>query len=126
VFLTQNLSSDDLVDYLAQERMIDGSVRQKLGMYCFTPMEKNRWIVDSLATGPPDTLKKFCAILRKVKKNFIADELEKGILCSLFEVNAKHFEQYKMSNSFKIQWNLRRSGTYHCPEMSINSNRLLQ
>jgi len=81
VFLTQNLSSDDLVDYLAQERMIDDSTRQKLEMHCFTPMEKNRWIIESLITGPPNTLKRFCAILRKVKKSsYIADELERGIL----------------------------------------------
>jgi len=79
VFLTQNLSSDDLVDYLKQERMIDDSIHQKLGMHCFTPMEKNRWIVDSLVTGPPDILKKFCTILRKVKKSYIADELERGM-----------------------------------------------
>ncbi|XP_065901002.1 uncharacterized protein [Dysidea avara] len=78
VFLTQNLSSNDLVDYLVQERMIDDSIHQKLGMPCFTPMEKNRWIIDSLVTGPPNTFKRFCAILRKVKKyNYIAEELER-------------------------------------------------
>ena len=67
------------MDYLIAERLVDSSAGEKLGMMCFTPMEKNRIIIDNLLRGPPGTLKKFCAILRKVKKySYIADELEKG------------------------------------------------
>ena len=79
VLLSQKLSADDLMDYLIADRLVDDSVGEKLGMMCFTPMEKNRMIINSLSRGPPGTLKKFCAILRKVKKySYIAEELEKG------------------------------------------------
>ena len=58
---------------------MDSSTGEKLSMMCFTPMEKNRMIITDLIRGPPGTLKKFCTILRKVKKySYIADELEKG------------------------------------------------
>ena len=67
------------MDYLISERLVDSSTGEKLGMMCFTPMEKNRMIITDLIRGPPGTLKKFCTILRKVKKySYIADELEKG------------------------------------------------
>ena len=82
VLLSQKLSADDLMDHLIAAKLVDESVGQKLSLMCFTPMEKNRMIISSLSTGPPDTLKKFCAILRKVKKySYIADELEKGTRC---------------------------------------------
>lgn len=70
------------MDYLIAEKLVTDSVGQKLSLMCFTVMEKNRMIITSLSTGPPGTLKKFCAILRKVKKySYIADELEKGTRC---------------------------------------------
>ena len=79
VLLSQKLSSDDLMDYHNTERLVDSTTGEKLGMMCFTPMEKNRMIITNLIKGPPGTLKTFCAILRKVKKySYIADELEKG------------------------------------------------
>ena len=82
VLLSQKLSADDLMDYLIAERLVDSNVGEKLGMMSFTPMEKNRMIINCLTKGGPGTLKKFCAILRKVKKySYIADELEKGTKC---------------------------------------------
>ena len=79
VLLSQKLSSDDLMDYLIADRLVDNSTGEKLSMMCFTPVEKNRMIITSLSKGPPGTLKRFCAILRKVTKySYIADELEKG------------------------------------------------
>ena len=82
VLLSQKLSADDLMDYLIAERLVDSNVGEKLGMMSFTPMEKNRMIINCLAKGGPGTLKKFCAILRKVKKySYIADELERGMKC---------------------------------------------
>ena len=99
VLLSQKLSSDDLMDYLIAEKLVDNSAGEKLGMMCFTPMEKNRVIITSLLKGPPGTLKKFCAILRKVKKyGYIADELEKGYYQLLEYIRVVYDTLQKTSN----------------------------
>ena len=78
--IVQHLSPDDIVDHLISKHLIGDSARQQLSLPSKTTQEKNRIIVDELSTGGPDTLEKFCTILKKQsRKKHIADRLEKGM-----------------------------------------------
>ena len=78
-YIVQYLSPEDIVDHLISKHLIGQSAQQQLGLLVKTPQEKNRIIVDELSNGGPDTLKKFCEILKKNgRKKHIADYLKKG------------------------------------------------
>ena len=77
-YIVQYLSPDDIVDHLISKHLIGDSARQQLSLPK-TTQEKNRIIVDELSTGEPDTLEKFCTILKKnIRTKHISDKLEKG------------------------------------------------
>ena len=57
--------------------MISENAAQRLQLREVSEAEKNRVIVHQIATSGPGTLKKFCEILKKKKRqNFIAEQIE--------------------------------------------------
>jgi len=56
------------------------AVSQQITSFFLTPLEKNGLIVEELCKGQPETVEKFCEILRKTQRTkYIADKLEKGV-----------------------------------------------
>ena len=75
VFLVDFLDADDIIDDLIQEKMIGKNAAQKVQLQT-TSREKNRIIVEQLANSGPETLEKFCRILRNTGRlAFIAEVL---------------------------------------------------
>lgn len=85
-FIVEHLDCDDVIDELIQARTLIGeSAAQRLqlpGSARLSKKEKNEIIINELCTAGPNTLKKFCEILKsKEKLKFIAVTLEKCKKC---------------------------------------------
>jgi len=78
VFLIEFLDADEVSDELIQAELLSGNSAQQVQLLTTSRAEKNRIIIEKLATGGPGTLEKFCEILKRNKRlAFIAEELEK-------------------------------------------------
>ena len=86
--IVKYLSPDDVVDTLISKRLIGETASQHVTLPIKTPQDKNRIIVDELASGGPDAYEKFRDILKKSSRTrHIADHLEKGVYvtyCAVF------------------------------------------
>ena len=75
----QYLNPDDIIEDLTIKLLISPSTYERLKQSAETAKRKNRIIVDELANGGPDTLEKFCEILKENRgTKFMADKLEIG------------------------------------------------
>ena len=75
----QYLNPDDIIDDLTVKQLISPSACGRLKKSSKTAKRKNRIIVDELTNGGPDTLEKFCEILKENRgTKFMADKLEIG------------------------------------------------
>ena len=75
----QYLNPDDIIEDLTVKLLISPSTYGRLKQSVETAKRKNRIIVDELANGGPDTLEKFCEILKENRgTKFMADKLEIG------------------------------------------------
>ena len=79
-YIVQYLNPDDVMDDLISKQLIGQNAHKELKQPTKTAKEKNRIIVDELYNGGPDTLERFCEILKENRgAKFMADKLEKGI-----------------------------------------------
>ena len=74
-FIIRHLDADDVIDELIQARLIGENAAQKIGLGTMSRIDKNRIIFEQLSIAGPGALEKFCDILIKKRKGFIANKL---------------------------------------------------
>ena len=101
-YIVQYLNPNDIADHLISKHLIGENASQELGLPIKTAQEKNRTIVNELSIGGPDTLDKFCEILKKNSRTkHIADKLEKGTyVCIRYESISLLFLPFLSNNIF--------------------------
>jgi len=78
-YIVQYLNADDVMDDLMSKHLIGHNAYKQLSLSMKTVKEKNRIIVEELSNGGPNTLQKFCEVLKENREaKFMADKLEKG------------------------------------------------
>ena len=75
-FIIKHLDADDVIDELIQARLIGDNAAQRIGLATMSRIDKNRIILEQLSIAGPGALEKFCDVLRKKRKGFIADKLK--------------------------------------------------
>ena len=76
-FIIKHLDADDVIDELIQARLISDNAAQRIGLGTISRIDKmNRIIFEQLSIAGPSALEKFCVILQKKRKGFIADKLK--------------------------------------------------
>ena len=78
-FIVKYLDPDDVIDELIRDHLIGENAGQKVTQPMGWSREvKNRIIIDQLRMSGPGAVEKFCAIIRRKKRQiFIAEKLEK-------------------------------------------------
>ena len=75
----QYLNPDVVMDDLTNKQLISKDACRQMKTSIKSVKEKNKVIVDELSNGGPNTIEKFCEILKENRgTKFMADKLERG------------------------------------------------
>ena len=78
-YIVQYLNPDIVMDDLTNKQLISQDACRQMKTSVKSVKEKNKVIVDELSNGGPNTVEKFCEILKENRgTKFMADKLERG------------------------------------------------